>query len=86
MPATRKPRTMEDILMSGVAQLAHEAPRLLPNCSYERLHRLARTNRLRIFGKPQCVHIDHLMSQFEKGFPLLSEVDAVLAQYEDNAA
>ena len=69
------PRSVEDILASNIARLRMEAPRIVP-ASHTHLWRMTKEGRLRTFGNPESVHIDHLHDQYEKGFPLLDGEDA----------
>ena len=69
----RLQRSLEAIRASGIAQIRYEAPQIVPGCGEDRLYRLEREGRLETMGKPKSVRIQHLMEQFEAGFPVLKK-------------
>ena len=68
-------REIEAIVASGFAHLHGEASRLA-NLSFSTLKRRADEGRLRIWGSPLKVDVDHLFHQCRHDFPLLEDSDA----------
>jgi hypothetical protein len=57
----RVKRAIEEILASGTCRLSSEAPRVVP-LSYPTLFRHVEAGRLRAYGKPLCVDVEHLLA------------------------
>lgn len=70
-----KERALDEIYGSNIARLSGEAPRIVP-LAYPTLYKKARDGRLRTFGSPTSVAVDHLLEQYRAGFPKIEESEA----------